>query len=62
MDDGVDEVRVFIQHLLQRFDPEGRVTFQWSHDCTKPRLDAYGFGDSGWSKEQIDYEEHRCQC
>jgi hypothetical protein len=41
---GVDAVCVFIQHLLQRFDPQGRVTFEWSHDCSKPRTDAYGGG------------------
>jgi hypothetical protein len=41
---GIDAVCVFIQHLLQRFDPQGRVTFEWSHDCSKPRADAYGGG------------------
>jgi hypothetical protein len=41
---GIDAVCVFIQHLLQRFDPKGRVTFEWSHDCSKPRVDAYGGG------------------
>jgi hypothetical protein len=30
--------------LLQTFDPGGRVTFEWSHDCSKPRVDAYGGG------------------
>ena len=41
---GIDAVCVLIQHLLQRFDPQGRVTFEWSHDCSKPRTDAYGGG------------------
>jgi hypothetical protein len=41
---GIDAVCVFIQHLLQKFDPKASVTFEWSHDCTKPRLDAYGGG------------------
>ena len=41
---GIDAVCAFIQHLLQRFDPQGRVTFEWSHDCSKPRTDAYGGG------------------
>ena len=41
---GIDTVCVFIRHLLQRFDPKGSVAFEWSHDCTKPRLDAYGGG------------------
>ncbi len=43
-DGGVDAVCAFIQHLLQKFDPQGRVTMQWSHDCSKPRTDAYGGG------------------
>jgi hypothetical protein len=41
---GIDAACSFIQHLLQKFDPEGRVTFGWSHDCSKPRTDAYGGG------------------
>jgi hypothetical protein len=35
---------VFIQHLLQKFQFAGGVTFEWSHDCSKPRTDAYGGG------------------
>lgn len=41
---GIDAVCAFIQHLLQKFDRTERVTFQWSHDCSKPRTDAYGGG------------------
>src|SRR5687767_1985897 len=41
---GVDAVCAFIQHLLQKFDPKGRVAFAWSYDCSKPRTDAYGGG------------------
>jgi hypothetical protein len=41
---GIDAACAFIQHLLQRFDPESRVTFEWSHDCSKPRVDAFGGG------------------
>jgi len=41
---GIDAVCSFIQHLLQKFDPKGRVTFEWSYDCSKPRTDAYGGG------------------
>ena len=44
MNGGIDAVCVFIQHLLQKFDPKGCITFKWSHDCSKPRLDAYGGG------------------
>jgi hypothetical protein len=41
---GIDAVCAFIRHLLQKFDPKGCVTFEWSHDCTKPRTDAFGGG------------------
>ena len=41
---GIDAVCSFIQHLLQQFDPQGRVTFEWANDCSKPRTDAYGGG------------------
>ena len=41
---GVEALCAFIQHLLEKFDPQGRVSFAWSYDCSKPRLDAYGGG------------------
>ncbi len=41
---GVEAACAFIRHLLQQFDPAGRVTFEWSHDCSQPRVDAYGGG------------------
>lgn len=41
---GIDAVCAFIQHLLAKFEPEGCVGFEWSHDCTKPRTDAFGGG------------------
>ena len=41
---GIDAVCTFIQHLLQKFQPEGCVSFEWSHDCSKPRTDAFGGG------------------
>jgi hypothetical protein len=41
---GIDAVCAFIQHLLQKFKPQGNVSFEWSHDCSKPRADAYGGG------------------
>ena len=43
-DGGIDAACAFLQHLLKRFDPAGQVTFEWSHDCSKPRVDAYGGG------------------
>ena len=41
---GIDAVCSFIQHLLQTFDPAGCVELEWSHDCSKPRVDVYGGG------------------
>ena len=39
-----DEACVFIQHLLRKFRFANSVAFEWSHDCTKPKTDAYGGG------------------
>jgi hypothetical protein len=63
---GIDAACLFIQHLLQKFDPKGRVALEWSNDCSKPRVDAYGGGaavittrkiesmnTSQWVREQI---------
>ena len=41
---GIDAVCAFIQHLLRTFQPEECVSFEWSHDCSKPRTDAFGGG------------------
>ncbi len=41
---GIDAVCAFVRHLLEKFNPSGRITFEWSHDCSRPRLDAYGGG------------------
>jgi hypothetical protein len=41
---GIDAVCAFLQHLLLRFNPGAHVTLEWSHDCSKPRVDAYGGG------------------
>jgi len=43
-DGGIDAVCAFIQHLLRKYNPAGCVEFEWSHDCSKPRTDAYGGG------------------
>ena len=53
MNGGQDAVCGFIQHLLQKFDPQGRVTFEWSHDCSKPRVDAYGGGAAFITAKEI---------
>jgi hypothetical protein len=51
---GIDAVCAFIQHLLQKFDPQGRVTFEWSNDCSKPRVDAYGGGAALITAKKIE--------
>ena len=53
MNGGVDAVCEFIQHLLQRFNPTSHVTFEWSHDCSKPRVDAYGGGAAFITAKEI---------
>ena len=40
----IDAACAFIQHLLQQFQLKEPVTLEWSHDCSKPRTDAYGGG------------------
>ena len=41
---GQDALCIFIQHLLQKFSFAEGIAFEWSHDCSKPRTDAYGGG------------------
>jgi hypothetical protein len=41
---GIDAVCAFVQHLLQKYDTIPSLSFEWSHDCSKPRTDAYGGG------------------
>lgn len=50
---GIDAVCAFVQYLLQQFDRGGRVEFQWSYDCNKPRLNAYGGGAAIITAEEI---------
>lgn len=52
-DGGIDAVCAFIQHLLGRFAPEGHVTLEWSNDCSKPRVDAFGGGAALITAEKI---------
>jgi hypothetical protein len=50
---GQDAACVFIQHLLQKFIFAEGVTFEWSHDCSQPRTDAYGGGAAFVTADQI---------
>ena len=62
---GMDALCAFLQYLLQKFDPQGRVSFEWSNDCSKSLVDAFGGGAAlvtateiktmstwGWLQEQ----------
>lgn len=51
---GQDIACLFIQHLLQRFNFAAYVTIEWSHDCTKPRPDAFGGGAAYITADQIE--------
>ncbi len=51
---GIDAVCLFIQHLLQKFDLQGHIAFEWSHDCTKPRTDSYGGGAAFITSTEIE--------
>lgn len=51
---GQDTACVFVQHLLQKFDFAPSVAFEWSHDCSKPRTDAYGGGAAYITATQIE--------
>ena len=51
---GQDAACLFIQHLLQKFSFAGGVAFEWSHDCTKPRTDAYGGGAAFVTSTEIE--------
>ena len=50
---GIDPVCNFVQHLLKLYNPSGRITFEWSHDCNHPRIDAYGGGAAIVTAKQI---------
>ena len=51
---GQDVACAFIQHLLQKFEFAPYIAFEWSHDCTKPRLDAFGGGAAYITSSEIE--------
>ena len=51
---GQEAACAFIQHLLQQFDCAPYVTFEWSHDCSRPRADAYGGGAAYITATEIE--------
>jgi hypothetical protein len=51
---GIDAACAFVQHLLQKFDTAPFVTFEWSHDCTKHRVDAFGGGAAVITSTEIE--------
>lgn len=40
----VEHVASLVQKFLKQFRPAASWGFEWSNDCSKPRLDAYGGG------------------
>ena len=40
----LDNLALFIQEFIKQFRPKAIFGFEWSNDCSKPRLDAYGGG------------------
>lgn len=51
---GQEAACTFIQHLLQKFEFEAYVTFEWSHDCNKPLPDAFGGGAAYITSSEIE--------
>jgi len=51
---GQESACAFIQHLLQKYDFAPAVAFEWSHDCSKPRTDAYGGGAAFVTATEIE--------
>lgn len=50
---GVDSACLFIHHLLEKLDPKRYATLEWSHDCSRPRTDAYGGGAAFITAQKI---------
>ena len=51
---GQESACAFIQHLLQKFDFAPAVAFEWSHDCSRPKTDAYGGGAAFVTATEIE--------
>jgi hypothetical protein len=51
---GQDAACVFIQHLLKKFEFAGGVAFEWSHDCSQPKVDAFGGGAAFVTANEIE--------
>lgn len=54
MHGGQESACAFIQHLLQQFDFAPSVALEWSHDCSKPRTDAFGGGAAFITSTEIE--------
>lgn len=51
---GLESAIKFIQHLLEHFNDDGTVVFEWACDCSKPRVDAYGGGAVRITRHEIE--------
>ena len=52
-DANLDSLLPMLQATLVKFDLAEPLTLQWSYDCSKPRLDAYGGGAAIVTKDEI---------
>lgn len=51
----VDNAAQLIRQTLEHFDLDDIVGFEWSHICSKPRLDAYGGGAIIITKDGVEF-------
>jgi hypothetical protein len=51
----VDTMAERLLNIMKHCDVAGAWGFQWSNDCTKPRLDAYGGGACAISQTGIEW-------
>jgi hypothetical protein len=50
----IEEAALFTQCILKLLDKDDVVSFEWSCDCSKPRLDAFGGGCAWVTKDAWD--------
>ena len=51
----VDQAVRIVQAFLQAHRPDDAVGFEWSHDCSKMRLDAFGGGAAFITATDVQY-------
>jgi hypothetical protein len=51
----IEELANRLQNIMKHFDIPGRWGFEWSNDCSKPMLEAYGGGACVITQTNIEY-------